>query len=878
MTTTPCTYNLGLINGGLLPDRERTRRLVRMAQAGDDVAFTEIVRAYQDIAVAYAMSILGDYHLAEDAAQEAFVDAYRRLPSLREPAAFGAWFRTIVFKHCDRLTRHKRPDMTGLHAAMDVATSRPSPDETMEAHEIQTSLRAAIAMLSETEQQVVLLYYMGGHSHAAIAHFLVVTTNAVKTRLYSARRHLRNHMGDVEKNLRAARPSSDPAFAEKVQRLIRPEALMKNEPLLWAPGMGAAVWEMFCASIIGDLDTVTRLVNMDASLVRSHYEYRTPLSFAVRENQLEVAESLLDHGAEPLALGDLLEVARDRGYLEMENMLARKLAARHGASSQGEPVAAAIRERDRRKAQRLLDEAPERLHAGDGRSNQPIHWAVMTRQIDIIDDLLDRGANIDARRQDGARPIHLTNGDYGYRGWRDVPKDVVTTLDDVYRHLVARGAHVDLGMAAVKGDQRRVQELLDEDPALANRVSEYGSYYLGCGAPLKNAAATGHIEIVKLLLARGADPNLPEEGIAPRGHALYSAVANGHFEIAKLLLDHGAYPNVEVESSADTVSRAIMNGDTRMIALLASYGATWEMGMPLPDGLTYEDIVATNIRRTVRVLAYYDDLPAATALFAANPALADDPEAFEAAAGRNDGEFMRLMLRYQPDLPTRVTVSKPREAAERLFTLGMDPNRPNWLRITPLHVFAERGDVESAAIFIDHGADLHARDEEHRSTPLGYAAMAGQTRMVEFLLRRGARPTVPEDPPWATPLAWATRRGHHDIVRVLTECAQSGIPPVHGLEHYERLARDLVEASDSGDDVAFRHVMDHFRIERPLTWDQPSRSERVARLRRHAREHLGGPPNTGSEAEPLTLAEARGLIARSEGFESWPELVKHRRD
>ena len=48
---------------------------------------------------------------------------------------------------------------------------------------------------------------------------------------------------------------------------------------------------------------------------------------------------------------------------------------------------------------------------------------------------------------------------------------------------------------------------------------------------------------MKLLLARGADPNLPEEGIAPHGHALYSAVANGHFEIAKLLLEHGANPS-----------------------------------------------------------------------------------------------------------------------------------------------------------------------------------------------------------------------------------------------------------------------------------------------------------------------------------------------
>src|SRR6185369_14316622 len=53
-------------------------------------------------------SIVRDYHLAEDAAQEAFVEAYRSLPELREPAAFGAWFRAVIYKYCDRMTRRKR--------------------------------------------------------------------------------------------------------------------------------------------------------------------------------------------------------------------------------------------------------------------------------------------------------------------------------------------------------------------------------------------------------------------------------------------------------------------------------------------------------------------------------------------------------------------------------------------------------------------------------------------------------------------------------------------------------------------------------------------------------------------------------------------------
>lgn len=71
------------------------------------------------------------------------------------------------------------------------------------------------------------------------------------------------------------------------------------------------------------------------------------------------------------------------------------------------------------------------------------------------------------------------------------------------------------------------------------------------------------------------------------------------------------------------------------------------------------------------------------------------------------------------------------------------------------------------AQFIDHGANLHARDEDICSTSLGWAAKFGQKPMVELLLQRGARPNLPEDLPWATPRAWAERRGHTEIVDLL---------------------------------------------------------------------------------------------------------------
>lgn len=540
----------------------------------------------------------------------------------------------------------------------------------------------------------------------------------------------------------------------KIQRMIRPEALRKKERLLWATGSGIDVWNLFCACITGDLKAVKRLLKKDPSLARTHYNYRTAIYFAIRENQLTVAKYLLQYGADPLSLAvndSLLDICRDRGYEELEQLLSENFAQKKGASPNGEPVAAAIRAHDLAKVKSLLDVEPELLHAGDAHGNQPIHWAVMTRQLDVIDELLARGADINAVRFDGARPIQLVNGDYHFRGWRDVPADWPVTPAQVLEHLRQHGAYVDINTAASIGDLKRVKELLRRDPLLANKVSEYVTYYIGSGAPLKNAAARGHIEIVKLLLKYGADPNLPEEGIAPHGHALYSAVYNGHYEIAKLLLEHGAYPSPPVESSADALSIALSNGDEKMVELLCSYGSA----------------------REVHLLAYYGDLQTAAAVFVANPKLADDSEALAIAAGNGHESFVRLMLRYQPDLPQRTSFpgwlvgAKTQALNELLFEHGLNPSYPDWLGITPLHQFARKGEVEKAKWFIAHGADLHARDEDICSTPLGWAAKFGQMEMVKLLLKHGAKTNLKDDPKWATPLQWAVRRGHDKIAKLL---------------------------------------------------------------------------------------------------------------
>src|SRR4030095_7739033 len=203
----------------------------------------------------------------------------------------------------------------------------------------------------------------------------------------------------------------------KVARMVQPEPLRSNEYQPWSRGRGVDVWDMICAAITGDLETVKGLVTRDPNLLECEFEYFKPLRFAVRENQRAVVDFLLEKGADPAyEAGDsLVTIARDRGYTELVDLFETILRQRYHIVPEAAAVVAAIKARDLAQVRSLIEKQPDLVHAADERGSQPIHWAVMTRQMALIDFLLERGADINAVRPNGNRPIHLTNGDYHYR-------------------------------------------------------------------------------------------------------------------------------------------------------------------------------------------------------------------------------------------------------------------------------------------------------------------------------------------------------------------------------------------------------------------------------------------------------------------------------
>src|ERR1700694_6040396 len=99
-------------------------------------AFDEIVRQYQDLAYGYAYGVLGEFELAEDAAQEAFLAAWRSLDQLREPAAFPGWLKRIVLTQCSRLPRGKQLGLVPLEAAVELPSPGPDPYRAGEQREL----------------------------------------------------------------------------------------------------------------------------------------------------------------------------------------------------------------------------------------------------------------------------------------------------------------------------------------------------------------------------------------------------------------------------------------------------------------------------------------------------------------------------------------------------------------------------------------------------------------------------------------------------------------------------------------------------------------------------------------------------------------------
>jgi len=201
--------------------------LAAAARQGDKRAFVEIVARYQAMVCGITLGILGDFASSEDAGQEAFLLAWRRIEDLREPARLRAWLGQIARNTALAHLRRRRPCETLPDDATFADLSR-SPDEAAASEEEVTLVRECLARLPEPYRLVLVLYYREGQSVRQTAEALGLGEDAVKQRLARGRVMLREQVSSrIESALIRTAPSAlfTLAIASAIGALAPPVAV-----------------------------------------------------------------------------------------------------------------------------------------------------------------------------------------------------------------------------------------------------------------------------------------------------------------------------------------------------------------------------------------------------------------------------------------------------------------------------------------------------------------------------------------------------------------------------------------------------------------------------------------------------------------------------
>ena len=162
--------------------------LISRARGGDREAFGELVEQYRDNVYRLAYRMCGNTYDADEAAQEAFVAAWRALPNFRGDAKFSTWlYRLTTNAAIDVMRREKRHQTVGDGEMIEVADDADSPQETVERTEQQEAVQEALSTLSEEYREVLLLRYMEELDYAEIAEVLQLPSGTVKSRINRAK-------------------------------------------------------------------------------------------------------------------------------------------------------------------------------------------------------------------------------------------------------------------------------------------------------------------------------------------------------------------------------------------------------------------------------------------------------------------------------------------------------------------------------------------------------------------------------------------------------------------------------------------------------------------------------------------------------------------
>ena len=527
------------------------------------------------------------------------------------------------------------------------------------------------------------------------------------------------------------------------------------------------------------------LLKSGANPNAKNYEGETPLHITVKLEAIEMVALLLKYGAYPNIKNDNgqypLHIAAENGSIEIAELLLKYGSDLYVKNKEGKtPLDIAIasenpksflvedllhgrmkdyslenellkviRRGNNQKAIELLTNSID-INAKLSSTKTLLHIAVQENNIEIVKFLLKHGANPNAKDANGNTPLHEVMSEfflyeqsskiivkllleYGAdinikNKYGETLLDVVLIKSKKYYRLIIREFIeflLDNGAKFNKPEAEIIYAVLTNDIAKVKSLLEKG-VDVNTVAPtlfywaLKNK----HIEIIKLLLKYGADPdtNIYDWGrttpILELLGNIYVSADPEDIEIIKLLLEHGADPNAGNEHGETPIIKAarINNGSEGIIKLLLEYGAD-------PNSVDHDKTSALHI-------AIFHDLEVVKLLLEHGA----DPNA-QIQENRHE-----LIWNTKGATPLHYAASSSRDGLRKVKLLlehGADPNIIDYYGQPPLYSAVKNNNIEIAKLLVEYGAAPNMTDYKGK-TPLDIAIENSRLKVAEFLQSIGA--------------------------------------------------------------------------------------------------------------------------------------------
>jgi len=553
-------------------------------------------------------------------------------------------------------------------------------------------------------------------------------------------------------------------------------------PKLKAAVDGVTAVKLHEAVESGDLETTRHLLVRRPEIVDLGRGEMRALHMAVLRRDLSMTKLLLEFGADPDGgiypnrdATTPFVIARDRGYDEIREVIdtARRNRGARGPSGPTDATRKLHQAHQSGNEEAMIavfEEHPDLADLCPPDGQTLLHHMAGCGALRVMKWLLDHGAEVNRKSDEGWTPLDFAATGRGGDWIFDNAK-----FDRVAELLVTHGAELSPLSAAALGRW--------------DYLAKWSKRELEGKGVLEAAVKGNQPDVLRRLLDAGLDPDertqvghIAEQAWSAGG-PLFQAVVLNRIEIARLLLEHGADPNANVWTAGSPAYRAYEGRNPEMIALIERYG-----GWIDPGSAGYAR--QTEIAR--KMLAGEIDPHLEPNDFSGRTVA---EQLLWGGASALCAEIVRMALEHvdwPPDDPRWFWIlwrpvpghedynsQQQAECCEcvTLILARCGPHhRASDYGQTMLHEVVARDHgvgVQLATILLDAGARLDVRDTLLESTPLGWACRWGRIELVRLFLARGADPVEAAAEPWASPRAWAERMHWPEILELLTQPQRS---------------------------------------------------------------------------------------------------------